>query len=59
VPGLPADAGRMLVDALWATLPRVRNFAHGADAAARVLDIGEVLPKYSALRRWRKTVKNL
>jgi hypothetical protein len=50
----------MLVgDALWATLPRVRNFAHGADAAARVLDIGEVLPKYSALRRWRKTVKNL
>jgi hypothetical protein len=50
----------MLVgNALSATLPRVRDFLHGGDAAPRVLDIGEVLPKYSALLRWRKTVKNL
>jgi hypothetical protein len=51
--------GGCVGNALWATLPRVRNFADGADSAPRTLDIGEVLPKYSALRRRRKTVKNL
>jgi hypothetical protein len=51
--------GGCVGNALWATLPRVRNFADGADAAPRALDIGEVLPKYSVPRRRRKTVKDL